>query len=415
MMGGRFPRSGVYVSLALPLLALAAVGLMAKWWPIKTEAAAVPHLALRTSPIFVQTKPRPCVSIPEEDMSKIRAQVEPSSKAMSASLYLHALRVFGRDSKYSRAKLATSGETLRLFADDAFSKQILGTPLMVRTPFGIRCTPEGSAGIQESHRDYCLAVLSEQKPTASFSMVVGGKAFTLKDFLADSIANFHLGQEEIEWTALTYAVWIPPERKWTNKFGEVFSFDDLATELMRRPLDKAVCAGCHVAQAMTVLARVDHEVCPILTPEVRGELTRRLGEMVQDAEAAQSLDGSWSPDWHEKHLKDSSRDPKRKGWSEDTRSLGKRLLATSHVSEWLMLLPEEFRVSDDRFERAGRWLHAQLKGVDSHFVGDNFCACCHGAIVLQLVRDTAGAIAVDQSREAVSVSGHQVHQRKRVR
>jgi hypothetical protein len=375
----------------------------------------MPLRALRGSAIPMRPQPRPCLAVPEDDMAGILAQVQPDGREMSTSLYLHAFRVFDRGVRYRRGRLASSDETLRLFADDAFSKRVLGTPLMVRTPNGLRCTPEGGWGAQESHRDYCLAVLSERGVPASFRMVVGGKPFALKDFLADSVANFHPAQEEIEWTALAYAVWLPPGRAWTNKFGQTFSFDDLATELMGRPLGTAVCAGSHLVQAMIVMSRVDGEVCPILSPEVRGRLTGRLREVVREAEAAQAPDGSWGPDWHEKLPQGRGREPERKGWSDDSSALGKRLLATSHVAEWLLLMPEELRVRDDRFERAGRWLHARLKGADPLFVRDNFCACCHGAIVLQLVRDTAGETPVGRSRGVASVSAHAVHQKEGMR
>ena len=269
------------------------------FWVATRSSVTHSALVLRASPISIRPHPQHCLVITDDDLQKIRNQVQPLDEGMSTSLYLHALRVFGLDSKYRRGKLASSEDTLRLFADDEFSKRILGTPVIVRTPYGVRCTPARNAGASESHRDYCLAVLSEQGLPVSFSIIVNGESFTLKDLVADSIANFHLGQQEIEWTALTYAMWLPPERRWVNKFGEVFSFDQLVVELMQRPLNKAVCAGSHVVQAMITLARVDREKFAILSPEVRSTLMNRLRAIVRVAEAAQASDGSWGPDWYE--------------------------------------------------------------------------------------------------------------------
>ena len=413
----RWRPSGVTVSTIVPARALALLGgVMLAWLAIGAAwRSCVPlqglagrgtpsSIKVRSSPILIRPQPEPCLRVPEEDMRKIRAQVEPLDEAMNVSLYLHALRVAGLDTEYQRGKLASSRETLKLFADDEFSTKILGTPLIVRTPHGVRCAPEYVGGQKESHRDFSLAVLSEQGLPASFSIAVGDESFTLKDFLADSIANFHLGQEEIEWTALTYAMWLPPERTWVNKFGETFAFDQLATELMQRPLDKSVCVGSHVVQAMIVMARVDHEECPILSSDVRDQLMDRLAQIVREAEATQAADGSWGPDWYERLLDD--RGPEPRGRSIDSRSVEGRLLATGHISEWLMLLPEGLRVSNDRFARSGRWLHAQLKGVDSEFVKNNFCPCTHGAIVLEMVRSAAGEIVVGRSRATVPISAH---------
>ena len=129
----------------------------------------------------------------------------------------------------------------------------------------------------------------------SFPMSASGKPFTLHDLVADSIANFHLGQEEIEWTALTYISWLPPERQWTNKFGETFTFDQLATELMRRRFEEATCVGSHVVQAMVVLLRVDREVCSVLSQDVRTIMVKRLRDIVRVAEALNFRTGVGDP------------------------------------------------------------------------------------------------------------------------
>ena len=403
----------VGASFLLGLVALLAAGAAWRPWslvPSSTPRATPDSVKLRSTPISIRPRLYPCLSVPIEDMRKIRAQVEPLEEGMSTSLYLHILRVFGLDSKYSRGRLTNSGETLRLFADDEFSKELLGVPIVARTPHGVRCAPVGSGGAQESHRDFCLAVLSEQGIPASFSMTVGGKQFTFKDLLADSIANFHLEQEEIEWTALTYAMWLPPARQWENKFGDSFSFDDLATELMSRPLDEATCVGSHVVQALIMLARVDDEECAILSPDIKDRLVVHLATTVHEMEVAQAADGSWSADWYTGLLRQEDSAPEARTWSVASDSLERRLVATSHLPELLMLLPDELRVADERLLRAGRWLLAQLRDVDPPFVKNNFCPCTHGAIVLQMV-SRADESAVDQSREPVYLPVHAENER----
>lgn len=402
-------RNGYYRirCVGLVMLSVIPVILMGWVWARGTPKAPSAAVAMRDFPISIRPQPRPCLSIPIADLEEIRNQVQPVDARMSTSLYLHALRACGPGRVYHRGKLSSSDETLRLFADDAFSRRIFGTPLMVQTPFGIRCTPKMGKGAKESHRDFCLAVLSEQELPASFPMQVDGKSYTFRDFLADSIANFHLGQEEIEWSALAYALWLPPARTWTNKFGELFSFDDMALELMERPLKNATCTGAHVVQALIVLSRVDAEVCPVLSPSVRSELDGHLQEVVQTAKSTQAADGSWDVDWHKALTQDSGHETARKTYSVETGTSGGRLLATSHIVEWMLLLPDASWIPDERIYRAGQWLHHALKDVDPEFVADHFCPCTHGAIVLQLIRKPRDEVAAAQSPDIVPVSAFQ--------
>jgi len=396
---------------ALGLLLLTSIWLGAYRLLANRTSDVAPSLAVRAVPISIHPHPQRCLPIADDDLQKIRDQVQPLDEGLSSSLYLHALRVFGPNCQYQRGKLSSSSDTLKLFADEAFSRKIFGSALMVPTPYGIRCTSDRSHGKRESHRDYCLAVLSEQGVPIDLPMNVGGKAFTFRDFLKDSIANFHLDQEEIEWTAMAYAMWLPPDRTWTNKFGQRFSFDQLATELLQRPLDRAVCAGGHVVQALIVLARVDDEECSILTPEVRSKVMGRLAESVREVEVTQAADGSWGPDWYERLLNHRNDAPAQRTWSIDNSAVEGRLLATSHIAEWLMYLPEELQVPDERLARSGRWLVAQLKDRDSEFVKKNFCPCTHGAIVLQLIRSTADEPVVDQPHDGVFLSVHMEDER----
>jgi hypothetical protein len=395
-----------WLCASLGLLFLVAAGLLGYQCATAKSSTLSSPLRLRTSPISISLHPQRCLRIAEEDLRKIRDQVQPLDEGLSASLYLHALRVFGLDFAYQRGPLASSRETLRLFSDDVFGRRILGTALLVTTPRGIRCTPHRNQGARESHRDYCLAVLSELGTPISFPITIAGKSFTFKDMLADSLANCHLGQEEIEWTALTYAMWLPPERTWVNKFGDSFSFDQLAVELMQRPLDETTCAGTHVVQAMIVLARVDREECAILSPEVRSKLLDRLATIVREIEATQAADGSWGPDWCGRLVDRADAGYEKGDWSVDSGGVEARLLATSHIPELLMLLPEELRLSEERLARSGGWLHAQLKGVSSDFVRSNFCPCTHGALVLQRICRRADESVVDRAPKA---STHSVH------
>jgi hypothetical protein len=119
----------------------------------------------------------------------------------------------------------------------------------------------------------------------------------------------------------------------------------------------------------------------ILSAPVRERLWKRLGKIVRVAVEQQAPDGSWGTDWNAELL------PKgRKGRLSDHRSLDHKLLATSHIPEWMMYLPQELEVPNEVIQQAGRWLFRQWSTInDKTFVADNFCPCSHAAVVLGML------------------------------
>lgn len=146
---------------------------------------------------------------------------------------------------------------------------------------------------REAHRDQLLAVLGEIGIPLDAPVTTDRGPKPLRGLLDDSVANFSLDQGEIEWTALAYALYLPPQRQWTDKFGTAFQFDQLARELMRRELgEQRACSGTHLLYSLAVLCRVD-ESEPVLSQDTRRELRRYLAAMSDRAAASQRIDGSW--------------------------------------------------------------------------------------------------------------------------
>lgn len=115
---------------------------------------------------------------------------------------------------------------------------------MVRTRTGIRSNPLCVAlGGTEKHRDQLLASVAEVGLPLSLPVQIDGETFALRELLRDSIANFHLQQEEIPWTAIAYTLYLPPQRAWVNKLGERTTFDELAEAVIAVPPHKSSCGG----------------------------------------------------------------------------------------------------------------------------------------------------------------------------
>jgi hypothetical protein len=201
----------------------------------------------------------------------------------------------------------------------------------------------------------------------------------MRDVLADSLANFHLGQRELEWTTVAYALYLPPIRVWTNRFGETFSFDDIAHELMRRPLALTSCCGTHVLHTLAILTRADAQIS-ILSPDTRENVHRHLRQAVQVLVAKQQTDGRWTPDWF------NTFSP-YVGAAVAERSLAPTdsncLLVTSHVAELLLYLPSDIPVPDEVLRAAASWL---AKNVEHASIEDGRKASCpftHALCVLR--------------------------------
>ena len=315
---------------------------------------------------------------PERELAQILHRVEPLQTGMSASLCLHSLMAHGLDARFENNRIRSGRDLLRLFTDDRFGRAYFGAPVMIRTRYGLRPVTERDAtATTEKHYDQTLGCLAQLGLPLSEPILVDGTTGSLRDVLRDSIACFELRQSEIEWTVLAYASYLPPHREWVNKFGERFSFDELASELLNRDLTKASCCGGHVVEAVLTLLKADRSVADVLSPTVRRRLSDRLREFVQAAISEQAADGSWGPRWF--HAMSSVREHPRP----DNRRVERRLLATSHIAHWMMYLPDEVRVPRDALHRAHRWLHFTLKDVSPEFVQENFCPCSHGAWVLR--------------------------------
>lgn len=75
---------------------------------------------------------------------------------------------------------------------------------------------ETADGQLSEHRDQMLSSLAELGVPLSASIGAGTKVYKVRDLLCTSMNEFHLKQREIEWTAVAYAHYLPPQSHWKN-------------------------------------------------------------------------------------------------------------------------------------------------------------------------------------------------------
>jgi hypothetical protein len=328
-------------------------------------------------------------AIPKEDLDRILRKVEPPPSGMPASLCLHALVALGLESKSEGGRFASGRDILRLFTDEESGRGYFGTPLMIGTRYGLRpVVVPTSETIHEKHYDQTLGCLAQLDLPLTLPIRADGKTLALGDVLRDSIACFELPQSEIEWTAIAYASYLPPHRAWVNKFGERYTFDQLADELLRRDLTKASCCGCHIFEAVVTLLRADREVALVLSSGIRRRLDRRMREFVSAALSKQEADGSWGPLWYRELLPAPAA---RELTVRDDRRTESRLLSTSHLAHILMCLPERSQSTRAALLKSEAWIYRVLKDATPEFIHRNYCPSSHGAWVLRTASNAAAA------------------------
>jgi hypothetical protein len=227
------------------------------------------------------------------------------------------------------------------------------------------------------HRDQTLAALAESGVPLDAKVEAEAGTFQVRDLLRTSLSEFHLGQEEISWTATAYICYLPPQTTWQNRFGEQFSFDRLVEEIMQRSLTRESCGGIHLILALTKIARVDRKLS-ILDPGVRGRLASYLRDKVSEAVDSQSDDGSWPLCWSA-----TGSVPARDEFSRETNDTT-RVATTGHLLEWFHLLPEDLKPPARSVKAATLWMCSKLRSSSKDTVTKNFCPYTHVVVSLNL-------------------------------
>jgi hypothetical protein len=325
--------------------------------------------------------PVPVLRPAEGEVETILARLLPRRDDNLSGL-LHALHLFGREAR------VPSGEgrfvrILDLVLDGQRADAHFGTVGKVKTLFA---TPHGARywlhekfylgtnqGGAEGHPGQMLASLAEHGVPLEQPLVLSdGTSGQLRLVLDDLLANLQL-RDEIYWDGIALVLYLPPAKEWRDKFGRVWTFDDLATALMKKRLAAGPCAGTHTLITLALLARADRET-PVLSEPVRCRVEEYLAAATNVLVSTQARDGYWGEDWVE-------RMPNQGGWrSRPPSSDETRLLVTGHHLEWLTLQSPD-RVPADVLARAGGWLLKALatQTRDPQWVREWYCPLTHAA------------------------------------
>ncbi len=285
---------------------------------------------------------------------------EQLSKALRASLPLwhppsvpslvHELKLWGKDCVFTKEQVGGEGRTGKMMVETLLSDPLCaertvklgegkGGSYLIDSPYGIHPIQSGSYDAVEYRGEPHYGKLTmlmglTNVPISTPVTSSSGHVGTLADVLQDTIMNFHWGQE-LEFIGCSLAYWLPPEKSWTNQFGETFTFDELMEHLLEQPLGKGCCGGCHAPYTVVTLLRVDSDYSPILSEKTRKHAEQWLKNVVVTLEQNQLPDGGWERDWGKTGqdgvlYNDSILD---------------RITIIGHHLEWFAVAPKKFRPS----------------------------------------------------------------------
>lgn len=350
------------VAIALLLLAsVGAIGIAAGW-----RRPARPGPAARPIRMFAYG----AFSERDVEMDRYRAALEkcrPSASWHAMPALLHGLMLWG-----PQPNDPTGPTLLACVLDHRSLVEAYGdhTPFLVRTRYGAqfsdsRVTAKSRAD-RESHVGQALSILAELEVPPSRRIETADGPATMKDVIDDLVANYSPDAEP-EWTVAALACYLPPERSWRNKFGEEYSFDEVASRLLERPHGLASpCAGTHTLYSLSVLLQVDRQAS-ILSRDSRARAEAYLRRAASLLEKSQRGDGSWGIDWAREV------DPAR---------LWKRqepIWMTGHHLDWMAIVPDVLRVPPDRLASAARFVARSIAAIPDETVPErDTCAYYHG-------------------------------------
>ncbi len=178
----------------------------------------------------------------------------------------------------------------------------------------------------EKHRDETISILGEIGIPSNRQIVVWDQTTTVAETVRAAAVNCDLNQE-LDFSVAVFAYYLPPQRTWTNKFGEEISFDILCDRLCDRPLGTGGCGGCHAMYSLAIVLSADrhHE---ILSEASRRKVRSTLAQAIHTLQETQREDGTWDLHWF---------DPK----APQERDLSTTTMATGHTLEWLAVAPPD--------------------------------------------------------------------------
>lgn len=320
--------------------------------------------------------------VTDQQLVAVLERVKPPTGQPNTNNMLHALRLWGPEADFFDPQIPTGPLMRQYFLDDAVFQRLNGPqtpPLFTLVDGHIQVRSwqnrDPDRTTSSYHQNDLLATLAETGVTVQTPLVTRNGASTVGALLQDTMRDFHLNQQEYEWSTISYARYLFPRQGWRNQYGERMDLDGIVAELIEPPLHFGPCNGLHRLEAMAVLYRAD-EQAQAIPPQLRQRMLRHMGRVSSLLIAAQSPAGYWTRQW-----------PTGAAAADDAQaSMLDRILVTGHHLEWLALAPENVQPPRETIVRAAQWLVRAMEEEDPERVLQYYGPYTHAARALCLWR-----------------------------
>jgi len=303
---------------------------------------------------------------------------------------LHCIRLDGIDAAINSSseaqKVGKQDVLERLCSQSSFKQAYpISRAYLVPTQHGARFSevPWSPTVIElstrEAHCGQTLSVLAELGVPATQPIRTSRGTVTLQAVVDDAVANFTYDME-LYWITTALAMYLAPQSEWTNKYGHHFSFSEVASRLMSKPVgESSPCGGTHTLYTLAVLLQVHEQHGILETHEAVSEIRRHLKAASAELCESQADSGSWDSLWTKRQYALVDRRYKVRF----AKSESHYTWMTGHHLEWQALLPEELRVPRERLVSAANFVLSQMQSREAAV--SQPCRYSHGIRAIQLL------------------------------
>ncbi len=319
----------------------------------------------------------------DQELHQMLAKMVPSTNPVNSNNFVHGLRLWGVQAKFEQASLANSEELRAYFLNDREFQRWNGP----QTPPIFQRTADGGLRARffddtlhhrfssSFHTDDLLATFGETGTPLNTPIKLRQGEGSVRELAEFALRDFNLSRHEFEWTIISYARYIFPQKRWKNRWGETITVDDLVDLCVDQPSGVGPCNGLHRLEALVVLYRAD-EQAHVLSTKSRTKLLQHLANVSGLLIAAQTDAGFWTRNWPQGEA----------GRIDEKATVYDQLLVTGHQLEWLALAPVEVQPPRENIVRAARWTLKTILEISPQELQTHYGPFTHAARALCLWR-----------------------------
>ncbi len=328
--------------------------------------------------------------VSDEELAAVLKKILPrfSRDHLRPNLVEHALRTWGCQVEFTNPDIISGPQMQEFLTDmskfvDSWGKN--ANPLMIESGDGIhvRYAEDRSGSV---HHDHTLAALTEAGLSLDDPVFTTAREMHVRNIITEALRDFRLDERETEWSAMSFGLWLAPQKTttWHNGEGRRLTFDMLAERLMRNRKRDGVCLGTHRVYSLMLLVRLNDQIeGQLISQETREQIMAYLASVRDLIIASQRPDGSWDSHWTDGAEAAEKSDPDE--------PMSKRVIATGHHLEWLSIAPVELHPPREQVQKAADWLIANVAATPQDEIDSSYTFYSHVGKALAMWRHTSPA------------------------